>query len=225
MSYTTAQVGNLLIRTQVIPAPDPHASEVFPSTTTTTTWTPVTRKHFKKIPVKALSTVLILIGILQMSTGFVFYAAETNTVSLTLKSGVYIWGGVVVFAAGVACLIAVIKDTITMIKVCMSCNIINIVVAAVGLIVFAIQTYYESQACWLRPSDKEYNACENTANDNYDYYHYSYYYRYARDDVVRLRMSVNIIIMLFSLLGLVISSFMTIVSHKVLKSTGYSLLG
>ncbi|XP_040176834.1 uncharacterized protein LOC120909181 isoform X2 [Rana temporaria] len=181
MSYTTSQVGNLFIRTQVIPAPDPHGSDVFPSTTTLT---PVTNKYFKKIPVKALSAVLMLIGILQMFTGVVFYASETEIVSLTLKSGVYIWGGVVVFAAGVACLNAILKEKITMIKVCMSCNIINIVVAAVGLILFAIQTYYESQACWLRPGEKEYDGCQVPQKDVYGNYNH-YYYRTTTDIVVR----------------------------------------
>ncbi|XP_077310837.1 uncharacterized protein LOC143930409 [Lithobates pipiens] len=226
MSYTTSQVGNIIIRTQVVPAPDPYGSNVFPSTTTVT---PMTSKHFKKIPVKALSTVLMLIGILQMLTGVVFYASETNIISLTLKSGVYIWGGVVVFVAGAACLNAILKDTITMVKVCMSCNIISIVVTAVGLILFTIQTYYESQACWIRPGEKEYNGCQNTEDEkrNYNYNNYNDYYNYyssSTDIVMRLRVSVNIIIMLFSLLGLVISCFMTIVSDKVLKSTGYSLL-
>lgn len=225
MSYTTSQVGNLLIRTQVIPAPDPHGSDVFPSTTTLT---PVTSKYFKKIPVKSLSAVLMLIGILQILIGVVLYASETNITSLTLKIGIYIWGGVVVFVAGAACLNAILKDTIPMIKVCMSCNIINIVVAAVGLILFAIQTYYESQGCWLRPGEKEYNGCQVTKEDeygNYNTYNYNnYYYGASTDTIVRLRVSLNIIVMLFSLLGLVLSCFMTRVSDKVLKSTGYSLL-
>ncbi|KAM5140886.1 uncharacterized protein ACMZJ9_014711 [Mantella aurantiaca] len=214
MSTTTTQVGNLRITTQVVNAADASGLDV---PQPNTTLMPAPSKYFKKIPVKALSAVLILVGILQLSIGLTFYAAETTIVSLTLKSGVYIWGGLAVIVAGVTSLTAILRDTINMVKVCMSCNIANIVVAAIGLILFSIQIRYESQACWLNLQDEDQSTCPYERNS------YSYYFVYS-DMTVKLRVSMNIIVILFSLLGLVISCFMTAVCDKVLKTTGYSLL-
>ncbi|KAM9324955.1 uncharacterized protein PAF06_001065 [Gastrophryne carolinensis] len=211
MAQSTAQVGNLNITTQVVPGTNSFSpsAPVSPKN-----FVPVISKHFKKTPVKALSTVLMLTGILQLSFGFVMFAAENKQLSLTVRSGVSLWAGLVVFIAGCTLLIALLKDTVDMIKVCMVCNIINVTVATVGLILYAIQIYGETQNCWVPVQDSGRNMCDPGPN--------SYYY--YREDITQLRISIISMLMIFSLLGLVISCVISKVSDKALKASGYSLL-
>ncbi|XP_072280390.1 uncharacterized protein [Pyxicephalus adspersus] len=212
-TVTTTQVGNLRITTHVVQTAD-TSNMTSNVTQPAICLTPLASKHFKKTPVRALSALLMLIGILQLFIGILYYAAETTIVSLTLNSGVYIWGGLAVFVAGGACLTAILKDTLPTVKVCMVFNVVNIVVGVVGLILFIIQIYYESQATW------KYADLEESIHDSYN----PYYYGYNSCMVMNLRLSLLIIVILFSLLGLAISGFMTIVSFKAMRRCGYSML-
>ncbi|XP_068111682.1 high affinity immunoglobulin epsilon receptor subunit beta-like [Hyperolius riggenbachi] len=217
MSVTIAQSGGLRITAQVVQGAGTEDSEISRAAVKLSS---PTSKYFKKTPVKALSTVLILIGILQLCIAILFHCAESTPISLTLRSGVYIWGGVVMIIAGIASLIAHKLDTVKMVRICFGCNIANISVASVGLLLYAIQIYTETQICWKRfeRDEMDLSSCESGNTKPY----YNYYYYSNTQDVVKFRLAVTVLILLYSLVGLAISCFMTVKSNKILKTTGYS---
>ncbi|XP_053306569.1 uncharacterized protein LOC128468785 [Spea bombifrons] len=220
MSVSTARLGDLCVTTTVLPASDAGALRRDASHT----WTPEITMKFKTLHMKALSVLLILIGVLQISFGVIMALAEDEYQSLTVRSGVYIWGGLVVFVAGCITVASETKENINMIKACLVSHVTNVAVGGVAMIVYMVQLYAETQTCWARTDRHDLNNCVSMDNEEVTTVSHHYYDYVEHNDVTTLRVTVNSMILLFSLLGWIISLCVVFSGWKVLKDVGYSLL-
>ncbi|CAH2321392.1 membrane-spanning 4-domains subfamily A member 15-like [Pelobates cultripes] len=186
-------------------------------------------QNFRKLHPKALSTLLILTGLMQISLGAMMMKAENGFPSLAVRSGAYIWGGLMVFVAGCITVATETKDSITLIKTCLGSHVANAVLGGVALAIYIIQLDTETQACWVPVDKQNFNKCISLSNSQeysrYDYYDYEERYsQNASKLTLILRISVISVILILSVLGLIISVCIMVFGWKVLKTAGYSLL-
>ncbi|XP_073495058.1 uncharacterized protein [Phyllobates terribilis] len=223
MAASSAQLGNLSITTQVVPA---GGQNNLPGLGTTPNWIHELSKK-KKQPMKSLSAVLILIGALQLTVGTSMYVAENGYLSLLSRSGIIFLGSLAFISTAILTVIFAEKETILRIKICLISHAINVAIAAVGIILYVIQVYTDTQSCWVSTQDIDsYNPCipGNTTND----YSYNYRYGYGRDYsevIYTLRVSLNSLVLFYIIVGFNISSLIIFLKWKSLKDTKYTLLG
>lgn len=224
MAASTAQLGNLSVTTKVV-----QAGENIPGLGTlpsTPNWVHVLSQKNKR-PIKSLSAVIILIGALQLSIGVSMHVAEKGTRSLVSHSGIY-WGSVAFISAGIMTVIFANEETVIKIKTCLISHGISATFAAIAIILYAIQVYTDTQACWVEINGEhsKCNSSTSSTNDPHDYdggHHYGYwnYANYVRP----LRVSLNSLILFYIIVGFVISITIIILEWKVLKAAKYKLLG
>lgn len=223
MAASTAQLGNVSITTKVVPAGgNIPGLGTLPSTPN---WVHVL-SHKKKQPIKSLSAVIILIGALQLSIGISMSVAEKENPSLVSRSGIYL-GSVVLISAGIITVIFANEENIIKIKTCLISHMISATFAAIGIILYAIQVYTDTQACWEDIEDKNSKCIPGNSSTSspydHDYYYSHRYYSYA-SYVSPLRVSLNSLILFYIIVGLVISSSIIILRWKSLKEAKYNLL-
>ncbi|KAM8924567.1 uncharacterized protein RCH25_009256 [Pelodytes ibericus] len=224
MSVSTARLGDLSVTTRVLPASDTGAAALTSGPQyASQAWTPAITQKFKKLHTKALSVVLILTGVLQICFGVMMSIAENEYPSLAVRSGVYIWGGLVVLAAGCITVPVETMENINMIKACLGSHVTNLVVGGVALILYIVQLYTETQACWANYEQYNQTGCVSLYN-NQDFHQQDYYYYVSHNYVAILRVSVSSVVLIFSLLGLIVSICVVGSGWKVLKDARYSLL-
>ncbi|XP_041425035.1 uncharacterized protein LOC108696313 [Xenopus laevis] len=216
MSVSTTHMGNLCITTQVLPGTDVDAAHASVAKKTQAHF----RRH-KNLHMKALGTVLILIGLLQQSFGVIMNIAEEELYSLTVRSGVYFWGGLVVILAGCITVALETTENIILVKASLGFIAVNAVLGAVGLILYMVQLYLETELSWIRRNYEVASYCNNVTNqDKYDYF----YYERNEVDVLVLRLAVNSVVLLLSLTAFLLSISVIILGRKVLKDNQYLML-
>lgn len=218
MAVSTAQVGNLSITTQILPATDDAA------TASGAKKTPVTFKAHKELHMKALGTVLILAGLMQISFGIIMTAAEEELYSLTTQSRVYFWGGLVGIYAGCMTVVLATTENVKMIKASLGSNAVNAVLGAVALILYMVQLYRETTISWItqyHDAATHCNLSRTTDRDSYDYY---YYYGYDSEEVYGLRVAVSSLVLLFALTAFFTSVSVIVLGRKVLNDEQYFML-
>ncbi|KAM4012958.1 uncharacterized protein ACNLHF_003196 [Anomaloglossus baeobatrachus] len=225
MAASTAQLGNLSITTQVVPA---GGQNNLPGLGTTPSWVQELSKK-KKQPIKSLSAVLILIGALQLTVGASMFVSENGYLSLLSRSGIVFVGSLTFIATAIITVVFANKDTIMRIKICLISHAINVAVAAIGIILYIIQVYTDTQTCWVavHEVDSNNNNCvpgNATASPDYNYNRY-YYYRDYSEVIYTLRVSLNALVLFYIVIGFNISSFIIFLKWKSLKDTKYTLLG
>lgn len=220
MSVSTARLGDLCVTTKVLPASDISAAVVSDNPSATKLWTPEIPQRLKKFHAKALSVVLILTGILQISFGVIMSIAENDYPSLVVRSGAYAWGGLVVLVAGCITVASETKDNITLIKACLGSHVTNVVVGAVSLVIYIVQLHTETQSCWTTLDDQSIEKCASVYKEPVSDYSYRSYGNY----VVVLRISVHSVVLIFSLIGFIISLVILALGWKELKEARYAVL-
>ncbi|KAG8538337.1 hypothetical protein GDO81_022829 [Engystomops pustulosus] len=223
MATSSTQVGNLSITTQVLPAGD-STLPALATLPTTPNWAQVLAQK-KKQPIKSLSAVIILIGVLQLMIGTSMYFAEKESPSLVSRSFAFL-GSLVFIMAGIVSVIFANDENITKIKICLFSHAINVVSAAIVIVLYAVQVHTDSQACWALveyPNGNECNPGNSTYNPN-DYNHYYYGYQNYGDYVYTLRVSLNSLVLFYIIFGLIISSCIILLRWKLLQKSKYALL-
>lgn len=220
MAASTAQLGNLSITTKVVPAGGSIPGlGTLPSTPN---WVHAL-SHKKQQPMKSLSAVIILIGALQLSIGISMSVAEREHPSLVSRSGIYL-GSLVFISAGIITVIFANEENIVKIKTCLISHVISVTFAAIGIILYAIQLYIDTQACWV-DIEGEHSRCKPSnvsTSDSQEWHHWGYL-NYA-NYVGPLRLSLNSLILFYIVVGLIISSAIIILRWKILKEAKYKLL-
>ncbi|XP_075440843.1 membrane-spanning 4-domains subfamily A member 4A-like [Ascaphus truei] len=182
MSVNKTRSGDMCVTTRVLPGTDPGTALLSSDRTPTLqSWTTVATQQMKKLHTKSLGTLLILIGVLQLSCGATMSLAEGDQPSLTVCSGVYIWGGLVVIVAGCVTVAVDMKETITLVRACLGCHVTNAVLGGVGLILLAVQLYIETESCWVQLPEPYRNECVSISSGQLEpqpqpeehYYHYT----------------------------------------------------
>ncbi|OCT72129.1 hypothetical protein XELAEV_18035095mg, partial [Xenopus laevis] len=98
---------------------------------------------------------------------------------------------------------------------------VNAVLGAVGLILYMVQLYLETELSWIRRNYEVASYCNNVTNqDKYDYF----YYERNEVDVLVLRLAVNSVVLLLSLTAFLLSISVIILGRKVLKDNQYLML-
>ncbi|KAM4636701.1 membrane-spanning 4-domains subfamily A member 15-like isoform 1-T1 [Discoglossus pictus] len=168
------------------------------------------------------TTVLILVAVIELSFGVMLLAAEGDQPSLTVRSGVYIWGGLAVLVAGCVTVALETKESINMVKACVGCNLANLLLGGLSIILFAVQLHKETQACWVSIDRELTSSCYSiynmTARQDYFYYYGESNY------VAPLRVAVNSLAILYASLGIIITTCVLLFIWKAVKATKYSLL-
>ncbi|KAM4636702.1 membrane-spanning 4-domains subfamily A member 6B-like isoform 2-T3 [Discoglossus pictus] len=224
MSVSKTQVGDVCVTTRVVPGIDPGAAALCSETPPlpTTPWTSLTTKNMKTFRAKAFGTVLILVAVIELSFGVMLLAAEGDQPSLTVRSGVYIWGGLAVLVAGCVTVALETKESINMVKACVGCNLANLLLGGLSIILFAVQLHKETQACWVSIDRELTSSCYSiynmTARQDYFYYYGESNY------VAPLRVAVNSLAILYASLGIIITTCVLLFIWKAVKATKYSLL-
>ncbi|XP_056402284.1 uncharacterized protein LOC130295496 [Hyla sarda] len=223
MAVSTAQVGNLSITTQVVPAGEnniPGPSGL----TSAPTWTQ-TLSQTKKQPIKSLSAVIILIGALQLCFGVSMYLSESEYLSLVSRSGAPCWGGLAFITTGIITVVLASEESIVKIQTCLISHVVNAAFAALGMVLYAVQVYTDSQTCWA-DVDGHYNTCIPGNSSDHDPYDYLYRYYWPSGDLIyALRLSVNSLILFYVIVGFIISICIALLRWKLLKKAKYTLLG
>ncbi|XP_069588165.1 uncharacterized protein [Ranitomeya imitator] len=224
MAVSTAQVGNLSITTQVVPG---GGQNNLAGLGTTPNWVQELSKK-KKQPMKSLSAVLILIGALQLTIGTSMFVAENSYLSLLSRSGIVFVGSLTLISTAIITVIFANKETILRIKICLISHVINVTIAGIGIILYVIQVYTDTQSCWVSTHDIDsYNPCI-PGNYSINDYNYNYRYGYSRDYsevIYTMRVSLNSLVLFYVIVGFNISSFIIFLKWKSLKDTKYTLLG
>ncbi|KAM4702902.1 membrane-spanning 4-domains subfamily A member 12-like [Rhinophrynus dorsalis] len=174
MAASTAQLGDLCITTQVLPGCDTGSAALATNATTAAqSWNP--SQKIKHVYTTALGTVQILIGVVQISFGVMFLISDWEYPSTTVRSGVYIWAGLVVFVTGSITVATAKKNNIKMIKACLVCHVTNLILGGIGLVLCMVQLYTESLACWLYIEDEDMNRCLSIDSPTEGPYSYNNY--------------------------------------------------
>ncbi|KAM3918030.1 uncharacterized protein RB166_013001 [Leptodactylus fuscus] len=229
MAVNTAQLGNLSITTQVVPAGQSNVPGL-ETLSSTQNWVQALSQK-KKTPIKSLSAVIILIGALQLCVGVSMFVAEDEYPSLVSRSKAF-FGSLVFIISGIVTVVFANEESVFKIKAGLISHVINAITAFIGIIIYTIQVYIESHSCWEEVgSEPKRSQCVQTNTDtnsnmtsnSYDYP--SYYYRNYSNFIYTLRVSLHGLILFYIVVGLIISSFIILLKWKSLKAARYTLLG
>ncbi|KAG9481087.1 hypothetical protein GDO78_010369 [Eleutherodactylus coqui] len=223
MAVSTAQVGNLSITTQVVPAGENNVPGLV-TVPSTQNWAQVLSQK-KKLPIKSLSAVIILIGTLQLCIAVSMYIADNNYLSLLSRSRVYILS-LVFISTGILTVVFASEESIVKIQTCLVSHAINALSAAIGMVLYAIQIYTDSQACWQAINNSEHSRCAPTVpngTSTYEPYHHYYSWDYG-EYVYTLRLSLNSLVLFYIFVAFIISICIILFRWKLLQKTKYTLL-
>ncbi|XP_069083950.1 membrane-spanning 4-domains subfamily A member 15-like [Pleurodeles waltl] len=138
MSSTVAESSNVKVVTEVYSPHDPRVAQlrkISPEKSHDSNISQV----FKKVQPKAIGTVQIVVGLLQILFAIVVTSAEVIHKTLTTSSGVYFWIGVVFLISGCITVTVETKDISWLVKASVAANLLGLVVAVVALIIHTVE--------------------------------------------------------------------------------------
>lgn len=138
MSSTVAESENMKVVTEVYSAGDPRVAQLRKSSPEKNLDSNIAQA-FKKVQPKAVGTVQIIVGILQILFGIVVTSSEVAFRSLTTTSGVYFWIGFVFLISGSITVAVETKDISWLVKASVAANLLGLVVAVVALIIHTVE--------------------------------------------------------------------------------------
>ncbi|XP_060627209.1 membrane-spanning 4-domains subfamily A member 15-like [Anolis sagrei] len=148
MSSTVTDCGNVRIITQVIPQTGPQSAEAPPVTmlgSTSSQMISPEPKKLKNIQPKALGAVLIVLGATQISFGILLTVVQHNFESLTVKSGVYFWIGILLLFAGSLLVEMEKREHIWLVKAVLIANFLVILSALIATVLHAVEIAQEKR--------------------------------------------------------------------------------
>ncbi|XP_008114045.1 membrane-spanning 4-domains subfamily A member 12 [Anolis carolinensis] len=148
MSSTVTDCGNVRIITQVIPQTGPQSAEAPPVTMLGSTSSQIISpemKQFKNIQPKALGAVLIVLGATQISFGIVLTVVQHNSESLTVKSGIYFWIGILLLFSGSLLVEMEKREHVWLVKAAIIANFLVILSAVIATVLHATEIAQEKK--------------------------------------------------------------------------------
>ncbi|XP_057274308.1 membrane-spanning 4-domains subfamily A member 15-like [Pezoporus wallicus] len=130
---TVTDVGGVRIITEVIPASDPRAAQLAPSSGPAAAPVSFQVQSFRRAQPKALGTIHIFTGIIHICFGIILTASEHSKPPLPVASGVLFWLGLLLLASGILLVESEKRDSILLVKACCVFNaglILSTLVAA-----------------------------------------------------------------------------------------------
>ncbi|XP_066493508.1 membrane-spanning 4-domains subfamily A member 15-like [Tiliqua scincoides] len=140
MATTVTESGNVRIITQVVQPGAPQAAEsviVSPSLASRINSTPI--KSIKSTLTKALGVVQIVLGVTHISFGIALTAAQEDQQTLTVKSGVYFWIGVLLLVSGSLLVEIENRERVSLMKISFAINFVIIVAALVAIVLHGVE--------------------------------------------------------------------------------------
>ncbi|XP_078521482.1 membrane-spanning 4-domains subfamily A member 12-like [Lissotriton helveticus] len=138
MSSTVAESGNMKVVTEVYAPGDPRVAQLRKISPEKNLDSNI-GQAFKKVQPKAVGTIQIIVGILQILFGIIVTSAEVSFRSLTTNSGVYFWIGIVFLISGSITVAVETKDISWLVKASVAANLLGLVVAVVALIIHTVE--------------------------------------------------------------------------------------
>ncbi|XP_053161092.1 membrane-spanning 4-domains subfamily A member 15 [Hemicordylus capensis] len=168
MSTTVTECGNVRIITQMIKQGDPQGSEaaIVPGATTIISQPMSAQiKSVKNTLPKAFGAVQIVLGTIQISFGTALAIAQKDLQSLTVKSGVYFWIGILLLVSGSLLVEMEKRQHMLLAKISFYINLLVSVAALVAIILHGIEINQEvkkGDLCAKYPShESSYFHCSN----------------------------------------------------------------
>ncbi|XP_034979972.1 membrane-spanning 4-domains subfamily A member 15 [Zootoca vivipara] len=165
MSTTVTECGNVRIISKVVQPGQQEAGTANTSGTTVTVshGAPTYSKTTKNMLPKALGTVQIVVGAIEICFGVALTAAQEDSKTLTVKSGVYFWFGILLLVSGSLLVEMEKRDLQWLVKACSAANLLVCVAALVAVILHSTeiaQTHQQGDLC--HDSDMRYGYCSNS---------------------------------------------------------------
>ncbi|XP_061465745.1 membrane-spanning 4-domains subfamily A member 15 isoform X2 [Rhineura floridana] len=164
MSATVTECGNVRIITQVNQHPGSQGAEaasVSGSTVTGSQLTSSYSKNTKNTLPKALGVVQIVVGTIQLSFGIALTVTEDDFQTLTVKSGVYFWIGILLLISGSLLVETEKRELEWLVKACFSANLLVSIAALVAIVLHGTEIAKVDETKDLCSHDIDYHDCSN----------------------------------------------------------------
>ncbi|XP_033013400.1 membrane-spanning 4-domains subfamily A member 15 [Lacerta agilis] len=141
MSTTVTECGNVRIISKVVQPGQQEAGTANTSgaTVTVSHGASTYSKNTKNMLPKALGTVQIVVGAIEICFGVALTVAEEDSKTLTVKSGVYFWFGILLLISGSLLVEMEKRDLQWLVKACSAANLLVCVAALVAVILHSTE--------------------------------------------------------------------------------------
>nr|XP_028593441.1 membrane-spanning 4-domains subfamily A member 15-like [Podarcis muralis] len=165
MSTTVTECGNVRIISKVVQPGQQEAGTANTSGTTVTVshGASTYSKNTKNMLPKALGTVQIVVGAIEICFGVALTVAQEDSKTLTVKSGLYFWFGILLLISGSLLVEMEKRDLQWLVKASSAANLLVCVAALVAVILHSTeiaQTHQQGDLC--DDSDMYYGYCFNS---------------------------------------------------------------
>ncbi|XP_028593441.2 membrane-spanning 4-domains subfamily A member 15-like [Podarcis muralis] len=162
MSTTVTECGNVRIISKVVQPGQQEAGTANTSGTTVTVshGASTYSKNTKNMLPKALGTVQIVVGAIEICFGVALTVAQEDSKTLTVKSGLYFWFGILLLISGSLLVEMEKRDLQWLVKASSAANLLVCVAALVAVILHSTeiaQTHQQGDLC--DDSDMHYGYC------------------------------------------------------------------
>ncbi|XP_069484943.1 membrane-spanning 4-domains subfamily A member 15-like [Ambystoma mexicanum] len=138
MASNVADSGNMKVVTEIYSSSDPRVAQLRKTNPPQSHDSNITQAFAKAQP-KALATVQIVVGLLQVLFGIVVTVSEVSHATLTTTSGVYFWLGVTFFISGCLTVDAETKNRVWLVKTSVAANLVAFILALVALVIHIME--------------------------------------------------------------------------------------
>ncbi|XP_042321900.1 membrane-spanning 4-domains subfamily A member 12-like [Sceloporus undulatus] len=150
MASAVTECGNVRIITQVVQQPGPQSADVaaasmLGSTSTVSQMMPPEIKNVDTLP-KALGAVHIVLGATQISFGIVLTIAQGNLKTLTVKSGIYFWIGILLLFSGSLLVEMEKRKHVWLVRASLIANLLVCVAALIAIVLHATEIAHQKKS-------------------------------------------------------------------------------